>query len=367
VRIAYGVFGYGRGHATRTAAVLPELTRRHELLIFAGGDAYDTLWSEYPVIRIPTLAYAYAKHARRSNLLTLRRNLWHVLDMLFRGPAFQAMYKEMQDFRPDVVISDAEPWTHRVARRLGVPRIGFDHFGIMVHCRPQLPWGDRLRSRRDVLVYRLLMGQPQRVIVSSFYAAPPRRAGVCVVGPMLRDSVRHAQPTRGEHLLVYFNQGEHQFTPHVERALHEIDIPVLIYGTPRQGSDRKLAFRSPSNLPFLEDLASCRALISTAGNQLVGEAMHLGKPLLVTPEDCVEQRLNAAAVARLGIGMRVRHQDFSSGVIREFLAREVSFRDTIGRLARDGRAEALAAIERLVRELAGPAGPRPETSALHAE
>jgi UDP:flavonoid glycosyltransferase YjiC (YdhE family) len=39
MRIAHGVFGYGRGHATRAAAVLPELETRHEVRIFAGGDA----------------------------------------------------------------------------------------------------------------------------------------------------------------------------------------------------------------------------------------------------------------------------------------------------------------------------------------
>jgi uncharacterized protein (TIGR00661 family) len=128
---------------------------------------------------------------------------------------------------------------------------------------------------------------------------------------------------------------------------------VRVYGTPRQGSAGKLSFRSPSNLPFLEDLARCRALLSTAGNQLMGEALHLGKPLLVTPEDCVEQRLNAAAVARLGVGRQVRHQDFSAAVIREFLGDEATYRANIARAARDGRAEALAAIERFIHELAG--------------
>ena len=354
MRIAYGVFGYGRGHATRTAAVLPELTQRHDVQVFAGGDAYDALFDRYPITRIPTLGYAYKADARRSNYLTLKQNAWTVLDMLFRGPVFQAVCKEMQDFRPDVVISDADPWTHRAARRLGIPRIGFDHFGIMVYCRAPIPWGDRLRSRRDAFIYRTLMGRPQRVIVSSFYDAPAKFAGVRVIGPMLRDEVLATDSSRGRHLLAYFNKGEHQFTPRVEQALRKTELPVLVYGTPRRGTDGNLHFKTPSNLPFLEDMASCRAVVSTAGNQLVGEALHLGKPMLVMPEDCVEQRLNAAALARMAIGMQVRQRDFSAAVIREFLSKEAAFHENIRRAARDGRRDALETIEQFLVELAGP-------------
>ena len=353
MRITYGVFGYGRGHATRAAAILPELSRRHELQILAGGDAYDALLTRYPVTRVPTLGYVYTQQGRCSEYLTLTRNMWHVLDMLFGGPVFQTVLEAMQDFHPDVVICDAEPWTHRVARRLGIPRISFDHFGIMVYCKPRIPWGDRIRSRRDVFIYRTLMGRPERVIVSSFYDAAARRPGVCVIGPLLRDEVLRVEPARGSHLLVYFNKGEHQFTPGIERALHEIDLPVRVYGTSRHGSDGKLSFRPPSNLPFLEDMASCRAIISTAGNQLVGEAMYLGKPLLVMPENCVEQRLNAAFVEHLGIGRRVRHGDLEVGVVREFLSHEQAYVENIRRQARDGRREALETIERFVRELTG--------------
>lgn len=352
MRIAYGIFGYGRGHATRAASVLPDLVAQHQVLIFAGGDAFEQLSGAYPICRIPTLGYQYTRQGRRSNYLIIRHNLWHVLDILGGGPTAQAVTREIQDFRPDVVISDAEPWTHRAAARLGIPRIGFDHFGILAHCAPPIPVGDRLRCGRDVFVYRVMMRQPERVIVSSFYDAPPRRPGVACVGPLLREEVLRIEPTRGAHLLVYFNKGEHLLTPDVELALRSAGVPALIYGTSRRGVDANLDFRPLSNLPFLEDLASCRAVFSTAGNQLVGEAMHLGKPILVTPEDCVEQRLNAAAVARLGVGAQIRHRDISADRIRQFLDQEQVYQERIRTVARDGRGEALATIDRFLAELA---------------
>lgn len=353
MRIAYGVFGYGRGHATRTAAVLPDLMQRHQVLVLAGGDAYDQLAPQYPVVAIPTLGYAYGARGQHSAWLTARKNIWNIADLIWRGPGFQQLRAQLLDFRPDVVISDAEPYTHRVARHLRIPRIGFDHFGVMVYCKPRIPLRDMIRSRRDVLLYRWLMGRPERIIVSSFYHARPRWSRVRVIAPLLRDEILRARPTRGDYLLVYFNKGQYQFLPHVEAALRACGLPVRIYGTQQRGSDGNLTFRPPSNVPFVEDLAGCRAVISTAGNQLVGEAVQLGKPMLVMPEACVEQRLNAAELERQGFGMQVQHAAFCVADIARFLAQEPAFVARIAASARNGRAEAVATIEQFLNELSG--------------
>lgn len=363
MRIAYGVFGYGRGHATRTASVLPDLMQRHEVQVFAGGDAYDQLSPAYPVVRIPTMGYAYNRYGKISTLMTARQNGWHIFEMLFRGPEFQTVRDAVVDFHPDIVISDAEPWMHRVARHLGIPRIGFDHFGIMVYCKPDIPLRDRILSRRDVFVYRLLMGRPERIIVSSFYDARPRWPSVRVIGPLLRDAVLEVSPTRGEHLLVYFNKGQHQFQPHVEQTLRSTGVPVLIYGVPRRGTDGNLHFRPPSNIPFVEDMAGCRAIVSTAGNQLVGEAAHLVKPMLVMPEDCVEQRLNASSLEARGFGIQVPHASFDTDVLNRFLANEATYQDNMRRSARNGRREAVDTIEQFIEELVG----RPPAQRIPAE
>lgn len=356
MRIVYGIHGYGRGHATRALAVLPDLKRRHDLLILAGGDAYDALCEHFPVVRIPTLGYSYRAGGTRSNWLTFRDNAPGVLDLLVGGPALRAVMDTIRGFAADAAISDAEPWTHRAAARLGVPRIGFDHFGVMVHCRPEMGRLDRLRSLRDAWVYRLLMGIPDRAIVSSFYDAPPRRAArgrVRTIGTLLRRDVFDFEPSVGEHLLAYFNKGVHLFSSRIERALRVLDVPVRVYGTRRLGVDGNLEYRPPGNRPFLADLASCRAVISTAGNQLVGEALHYGKPMLVTPEDCVEQRVNARAVERLGIGVQVALRRFTADAVRAFLARGDEFRADLDGVRRDSRREALETLETLLAALTG--------------
>ncbi len=357
MRILYSVHGYGRGHASRALAVLPELSRRHTLLCLAGGDAYTAIWPDFPAVRIPMLSFAYVPGTGRvSKWQTLRRNLPAVLDLVCRGPVFETVRNIVREFGPDVIISDAEAWTHRVAAELKIPRISFDHIGLLAYCRPEVEWWDRAAAWFNAACYRWLMGQPDRVIVSSFYPVQPRRLDVKVVGTLLRKAVHELSPRRGDHLLAYFNQGKDQLLPAVLDALAGAGRPVRIYGSDRQGEQGSLTFLPLSNLPFLEDLASCRAVISTAGNQLIGEAIYLGKPVCVMPEACVEQRLNAAAVDRLGIGMRLSARQFSAERLRAFLARLDTFEANMAKNVRDGVDESIEAIEQYLTELGPVAG-----------
>jgi uncharacterized protein (TIGR00661 family) len=367
MRILYGVHGYGRGHATRTLAVLPHLVESHQLLILAGGDAFQTMSAEYPVVRIPTLGFAYDNGSgvrRRSNWQTLRHNLPALMDLLGGGPTFQMVCDLVREFGPDVVICDAEAWAHHVAAYLQIPRISFDHIGIMNYCRPSLAPRDRFEVLFDTAIYRLLMGRPDRIIVSSFFDAPPRSSAVRVVGALPRAAVRLMAPRPGEHLLVYLNRGQHQLHDGVVNSLDELGFPVRIYGTAQRGQAGHLAFLPPSDLPFLEDLASCRAVISTAGNQLVGEALSLEKPVLVFPECCAEQRMNARAVERLGIGMQASFGEFTAATIRKFLGRLGEFHENIRRHRRDGLPEALSIIDQFLRELAPAASAEPDLNAV---
>jgi uncharacterized protein (TIGR00661 family) len=367
VRILYGVHGYGRGHATRALAVLPHLSRNHQVLILAGGDAFSAFWPQYRVFHIPTIGFAYRQRRRgprqRCNWLTFRRNFPAVLDVLWRGPTFDMVRERVEDFAPDVVISDAETWTHQVAAHLRVPRISFDHIGILAYCQAPIDPRDRLAACLDAACYRMLMGQPDRVVISSFYDAPPRRPDVRLVGTLPRQAILELVPSDGEHLLVYFNRGRDQLHPDLLRPLNDLGVPVHVYGSPRRGREGRLSFLPTSELPFLEDLASCRAVVSTAGNQLVGEALFLRKPILVIPEQCVEQRMNARAVQRLGIGRRIALRELTVPILRDFLNRLDTYRERMAAQLRDGLQEALGILDQFLEELA-PLAQRTESTSL---
>lgn len=351
MRIAYGVMGYGRGHAMRTAAVLPNLLREHDVRVFAGVDAYQALADRFECEQIPVIGYQYGAEGRLSASLTLRRNAGLTADLLAAGPVTRRVWERIDRFAPDLVISDSEAWTHRYARSRGIPRIGFDHVGIMAFCHCRFAPEDWWRGRRDALGYRAFMGEPDRVLVSSFYPAEPRSPGVRVVGPILRESVLAARPHRGDYLLAYLNKGTHQYTTALDTVLRASGENVVVYGTGRRGRDGRLSFKAPSHEGFVRDLAGAKGVVATAGNQLLGEAIYLGKPVLALPEDVVEQRLNARAVVDLGVGAQADLARPSLTDIGGFLANLDAYAAATRRHRRDGRGEASAALKRFLHEL----------------
>lgn len=351
MKIAYGVMGYGRGHAMRTAAVLPALMAEHEITVFAGDDAYDVLAPQFPCVRIPTLGYRYNARGGHSWPQTIAQNFTPMSDLLLRGPGARSVEREFRIRGIELVISDSEAWTHRAAQRLRLPRIGFDHVGVIAYCKPHFPSELWLAGRRDAWAYRYLMGEPERILISSFYPAEPSKSSTKIIGPLLREAVRSCLPTRGDYLLAYFNKGQHLYQESVDRALRLLDLPVVVYGTARRGRCDNLEFRAPSNEGFVRDLAGCKAVIATAGNQLIGEAIHFGKPILALPENAFEQRLNAWMIEQMGVGRRADIRTFSPSDVDRFLSDCETFRERTTEYAQDGRADAVDTLGRFIEEL----------------
>ena len=354
MKIAYGVMGYGRGHAMRTMSVLPALMKNHDVTVFTAGDAYEVLAPKFPTVRIPMVGYRYNAAGRHSMVKTVTENLSPLADLMLHGHGMEQVEREFKDRSIQVVISDSEAWCHKAAQRLRIPRISFDHVGILAYCKPHFPPDLWLAGMRDAIGYRSAMGIPERILISSFYPAEGKYPGVKLVGPMLRDVVKQTKATRGDYLLAYFNKGEHQYRPNIDRALRLLDIPVKVYGTPYRGQVENLDFRPLSNEWFVHDLAGCRAVLSTAGNQLIGEAIHFGKPILAVPEDAFEQRLNAHMIERMGVGMKSTLSGLTPSDVDRFLSNENNYRSYMREHRGDGRDEAIATLNQFIEELAGP-------------
>ena len=203
-------------------------------------------------------------------------------------------------------------------------------------------------------MYRRLFGRPDRAIVSSFFSATARRAGVTIAGAVIRPEVRRVAPTVGDYLLAYVSKGHAEFTPALRKALAGCRWPVRVYGTGEQGQQGNLQFKPVDNLAFINDLAGCRAVLTTTGNQLLGEALYYGKRVLGMPIDCLEQRLNERQLETLGFGRRIDPRRVTAGEIRGFLESiEHTGAGRVGEVG-DGAAEAIAAIDRCVGELVWP-------------
>jgi uncharacterized protein (TIGR00661 family) len=349
--------GEGRGHATRARALVQALAAEHQLTLFAPGDAYAFLeplsaGSRVRVERLPGLRFAYDERHRLRYLGTLRL----VATYLKALPAtVDGLSQRVRRERPDLVLTDFEPALPRAARRCGVPFLSLDHQHFLgTYDLRGLPWALRFHAGYMRWIVGAYYSGQAETVVSSFYFPPLRRdcRRVTQIGVLLRPEVASATPRLGTHLVSY---GRRTMTEPVLEVLARSGLDIRVYGCGARPARGKLTFHAVSEVGFLEDLAGCCALVSTAGNQLVGEALCLGKPVLALPEpNNFEQAINAHFLEASGAGATVPMSAFGPADLQRFLARLEEHRRCIDRSRLNGLPAALEVIRRhLPRPAAG--------------
>ncbi len=310
-RILYGVQGEGRGHATRSLRILRELAREgHEVLVLTGGDALPVLHSAFGerVREIPMLRFHYNAGGSLCLWRTLLRNIptWARLHARNRS-----LEDELRRFGAQAAISDFEPLTCRLARVLGIPLLSVNHQHFLTET--VLP---KLRGTLNffkLIAYRwgtrFISGWPRRVVVSSFHHFPKKPGSRAIfVGPFLPEEMERLPVRDGEAVTVYLRRPQYLRFLLPMLAAFPLQPFEVFSSWPEGAPDFRLPanvrIRSISREDFLMSLAQSRALITTAGNQVLGEAICLGKPVLAMPEAGVlEQDMNATALEGSGCGM----------------------------------------------------------------
>ena len=348
-KIFYSVAGEGRGHATRVQTVVDELRHDHQIVIFAPHMAFDYLdrvyqdTPEVEIRRIPGLQFSY-----RGRCVSYWSSIQSSLPYLRQLPSLVTTLAGcLKDERPDLVITDFEPALPRAARRRDVPFLSFDHQHFLTSFDlSSLPWHLRLKARSIAATINLFYQGQNETIVSSFFSpgVRPNCRSVTSVGVMVRRDLRFARTFNEDFLLVYLRRFA---PPLLMEALQRCGRPVKIYGLGEQSRDGNLRYLAVSETGFQDDLKSCYALISNAGNQLVGEALSLRKPVLALPEEGnFEQSINAHFLTRSGYGLGHDAAKFNDTVLGRFLEHVPAIRERILPETVVGNSKAFATINR---------------------
>ena len=347
-RIFYSMAGEGRGHATRVRAIVEQLRPDHEFTLFAPAAAYDLLAAAYRgtdvrVLRIPGLMFHYS-NGRMDFLRTIASAAGYLRKLM---PLVRRLEVAIRDEQPDLLITDFDPALPRAAQHCGVPYLSIDHQNFLVDCDLScLPW--RLRTLANLMtpVVKAYYHRQATKVISSFYFPPLRhsRPNIVQAGVLLRPEVLEAIPERAGHLLVYLRRFA---SPAVLEALRRCGREVRIYGLGELPRTGLLRFLPVDEQMFLDDLASCDALISNAGNQLLGEALYLGKPVLAIPEaKNFEQEINAHFLKAEGGGDWVEADRFDLPTLMQFLHRIDQPWTAVNRHRINGLPDVLAVIRR---------------------
>lgn len=348
-KILYGVAGEGRGHASRARAIIEQLRHAHRIVVFAPDDAFDLLAPLYAetdvrVVRIPGLRFAYRANRALSPWRTARGALAYLASL---PSLVDRLERAIDEEQPDLVISDFEPSLPRAALRRGVPFVSLDHqHFLIVSDFSHLPRRLQVCAAFLGRIVDLFYSGQKATIVSSF-CFPGVRAGIenaIEVGPMLRPGVLEAKREHGNHLIAYVRKFA---SSRLINALRATGREVRFYGLGKRPQLDKIRFHAIEERRFVEDLATSHALVTTAGNQLLGEALYLQKPVLALPEpNNAEQSIHAHLLALEGTGEQADFDRIDEGTIRNFLSEVDRYRARIVPERMNGNAAALAELHR---------------------
>lgn len=320
--IFYGLAGEGRGHAMRAKTVIEHLrSRGHRVVIYTFGQALEVLEpiyasTEVEVNAIPGLRWGYV-----GKKVSFFKTTFQAFPLLAQIPFYaRRIGRRMREEGVDLVLSDFEPITIHAARFAGVPLWSLDHQRFLQVCElGELPLNERFRVGMMRTAISIVYGKPDRMLVSGFYLPKLKRPDPRVerVGILMRAAVLNAQPRKGAHLLAYMRR---DCPPEFLEMLARCPQEVRLYGLGEQAPRGNIIFKAIDPQGFIDDLASCRGLICTAGNQLIGEAMYLSKPVLALPESSnSEQQMNAHLLRMSGAGMVVDFDSVRDHHLQKFL------------------------------------------------
>ena len=350
--------GEGRGHATRIATLIERLGEGHEILVYTSADAFELLARRFAaaadrirLVSIPGIVFHYT-----GGRLDVMRSIAAGLDYQARqiGPLVDRMLRELDDFEPDLALTDFEPALPRAAARAGLPLVSIDHqHFLLAYELDALPWSLQWNAWFMSHAVWMYVAGAADTVVSAFFRPPLRRGWehVVQVGPLLRDEVVRAVPRDEGFVLSYLRR--HTPFSAVE-ALADCGLPVRVYGLGERAGFGAVSFHAIEEQRFVADLAACRVLVSAAGNQLIGEALHLGKPLLVLPERAhAEQLMNSHFLAGMGCGEFTLLEEVTPGRVRSFVEGSDRLRPALEGVAgrMDGTPDVLRVIDRRLARL----------------
>lgn len=277
MHIVFSCTAEGFGHVARLVAMAEDVRWHHRVTAFAPIRAHQFIRNHLPDIAIHEIPYFSLRKegARIRYLGTLLDNS----GLMARFSAEVARTASLlEDLRVDAVVSDYDPFTAHGAKELDIPVVQINHPAVVLRDASTNPAAVAARALAP-----FLMGPHDHQIISSFYHGD--------VGPIIRRDLLEAPRSRGDYLLVY---AKDSYRDLICDALRQVGITAYrLYPNP-QGD-------------YPTDFANCCGVISSAGHQIISEAIVLEKPVLVIPQaGQYEQELNARMLVASGRGAVAR-------------------------------------------------------------
>lgn len=311
MRIVYGCNAQGQGHLSKAAVLVPLLEAAgHEVRVITSGlpvpPQYQFTWHRhYQGLPFSCGGGKTAASKTAAQWLKLVPTI---------GRALFSVRRMVHDWQPDLILSDFELLTVcpviqprcevvSLCRQVAL----FDPGVPLPEEGPQM---DASRKLTLTVVHLFTLGADR---YHGYHYAP---SSYRCVPPVVRQELRDVRPTDGGHLLVYnahhwLDGGD---TNTLLRWAADRRQEVIVYGHPKHPRGRfgTVTFRESSRSGMLADMASCKAVVTTAGLTTPVEASLLGKPCVTIPlPGQWEQAVNALHLDQAGLAKEASVWDYN--------------------------------------------------------
>ena len=318
------VQGEGRGHLSQSVALQEYLEDAGHSVeaVFAGCNNRRPLPGYYLEIfrdKLDCFASPFFLRTPNKKGIYVGRT---ILFNLFRSPLYLReagrIRREIDRLEPDVVFNFYDVVGALALRKTGpaINRIGIGHHFYLhldgYRCSVKRPFHQWLLKIHT----RAIMNSCDHVLALSFREVFGNEQ-IRVVPPLVRKEIREAGYTRGSRILVYL-MNEGFISDLITIARDDPGFLVDLFSdlptdTPIPPGIR---LHAVNDRAFMEKMACCKGLITTAGFDTVAEGAYVGAPLAVVPvRNHFEQRCNSMDVEQSGLG--VASDVISKGVLRQ--------------------------------------------------
>ncbi|MBU1078757.1 MAG: hypothetical protein KKH98_15780 [Spirochaetes bacterium] len=316
-RIIYGINAEGLGHATRSKPIIEHLMKDHEVMIVTSDKPYMFLKKFFKnIFRTKGFVAIYKKN---------RINVIKSIFRAFKNTDGKVFLKDLNNlfksFRPDIVISDLEPFTIRFSIIKRLPLINIDNQCIYIAGKITPSAKDRLDYASTKNLVRTWIPKADYFFICSFFSVKIKKRyrlkrNAKIIKPILRNEVlRLKGSAEKDYILVYQT---HDNNYELVDILSQVKQKFYAYKLPENRKIKNIIFRKINATRSLKDLAHCKAVITNGGFSLITEALYLGKPVLSMPIlNIYEQKLNGLKVAELGFGEH--HKRLTPQIIENFI------------------------------------------------
>ncbi len=359
-RVLFAIQGEGRGHMTQSLALKEILNKdKFELVGAIIGKSSrrqipdfvrEKLNVEIFEIRSPN----FITDAQNKGL-DIRRSITFNLGLL---PNFYKSLKEIdlivKRCRPDIVINFYEPLIGLYNRFFNptFKTICIAHQYLTLHSNYKMPDGFGLERKSLQFFSALTAYNSSAKLGLSFYEMEDdRKNNVFVIPPLLRPEIKQLELRKGDFILVYLlNKG---YKSNIEEW-HSKNKNIVIHCFSDDPDveeefvfDDTLTYHQLNGEKFLNMMAKCMALVSTAGFESVCEAMFLNKPVLMVPvEGHYEQFVNSRDAHRAGAGLY--SDNFDIDKLMDYLKQGARSMDIFKNWADQAESKILRLINRIL-------------------